>query len=495
GCMEPLGTITMYFPFLDDESREIMQRIMDKAYNYYDFVQRLNHKVLDEDSPDLVVYFAVHHSAMLLDMESIEAIGKKYSKLLIIHPNLFYARVHQGHAEDIEKVHEASDAIIASNPPEWLEAEARFLKFEVDLLHYPKVLYDTENLEILTKMIEESPKFEFYENIMYDCLREKASRDGDIKEVERCTELAIESAERVNDIVRFAYHLRTKSAYLQYSDRIEAKNVLLRARDLHKSLGIRAGIASALYQLSKLDAVRGEYNLAIERNLDVISIRESLGLPKAVYAIMLSTLHNVIGDFESGLEWARMAEKDFKHRPAVLPRAIMNQAWSLIELGETTEASMLIDTVREDVLKSGQEILLAWFSFTNGLLEMAEDDLESAAKSFQDALDIYREKGSLDNSMIFMHKLAQLDVARVKSSIGKKQIVLSLSWLDLLEEKALTEDLPGVLGRVHLLKAELAIARNDDVALRQSQEKVQAIGRESSMSYLLDALERLPIQV
>ncbi|MFW9846763.1 MAG: hypothetical protein ACFFD6_08450, partial [Candidatus Thorarchaeota archaeon] len=359
--MKPLGTITMYFPFLDDESKEIMKHIMDEAYNYYDFVQRLNQRALEYNSPDLVAYFAVHHSAMLLDMESIEALGRKYGHLLILHPNLFYASVFQGNIEDAAKVHEASDAIIASNPPDWLEAEARFLKFEVDLLTYPKTLFDTKNLETLTKMIETSPEFEFYENILYDCLRERASRDRDIVEVERCTELAIESAEKVDDIVHLAYHLRTKFAYLQYSDRIEAKNVLLRVRDLFKSLGIRTGIASALYHLSRLDAVRGEYNLSIERSMEVISIKESMGLPKAVYAIMLSTLHNMIGDFESGLEWARMAEKDFKHRPAVMPRAIMNQAWSLLELGRATDASVLIESVREDVLKSGQDILLAWF--------------------------------------------------------------------------------------------------------------------------------------
>jgi tetratricopeptide (TPR) repeat protein len=493
--MEAIGTITMYFPFLDDESREIMQNTMDEAYSYYDFVQRLNQRVLDLENPDLVVYFAIHHSAMLLDMDSIEAIGRKYNKLLILHPNLFYARVFQGHAEDIERVHEAADALLASNPPDWLEAEARFLKFEVDLLHYPKVIYDTENLEILTKMIENSPKFELYESIMYDCLREKASRVGDTEEVARCTELAIESAEKVNDIVRLAYHLRTKFAYLQYTDRVEAKNVLLEARDLHESLGIRAGIASSLYHLSRLDAVRGEYNLAIERNLEVVSIRESLGLPKAVYSVMLSTLHNVIGDFESGLEWARMAEKDFKHRPAVFPRAVMNQAWSLIQLGKKTEALMLINSIREDVLKSGQDILLGWFSFISGLLEVAEGELEIATKSFEDALDIYSEKGSLDNSLIFMHHLAKLDVTRACSSSAMDGSIVSLSWLDLLEEKAVTEDLPGVLGQVHILKAELAIARNDEAALRISQEKVRSLGKEPSMAFLIDALERLPIQV
>ncbi|MFW9912467.1 MAG: hypothetical protein ACFFEU_08340, partial [Candidatus Thorarchaeota archaeon] len=140
--MEPIGTITMYFPFLDDESREIMQNIMDEAYNYCDFVQRLNERVLSEGSPELVVYFAIHHSALLLDIDSIDSISKKHGTIPILRPNLFYASVHQGNYDAVEQVHASADAVLETNPPEWLAIEMRFLKYEADLLQYPTTLYD-----------------------------------------------------------------------------------------------------------------------------------------------------------------------------------------------------------------------------------------------------------------------------------------------------------------------------------------------------------------
>jgi hypothetical protein len=481
----------MYFPFLDQDTKKVMQKAMDEAYSYYDFVQRLNERVLAEESPDLLIYFAIHHSALLYDMDSIQLIAQQYGKISILRPNLFYASVHQGNLEDVAKVHEAADAILASNPPKWLAAEMRFLKFEVDLLQYPKILYDSSNLEILMEMIEKSPELEFYDNILYDCLGVKAMRDGDTEEVIRCTERSIESAEKCNDVVRLAYHLRTKARYLQKTNLVLAKYELLRARDIMDSLGNQAGIASMLYHLSRLEAIRGEYNLAIERNLEVIRIRELLDLPRGVYAIMLATLYNVTRNPRAGLEWARLAEIDFESDPAIKPRALLNQAWSFILMGERAQAMTLIDSVREEIMKSGLEFLLGWLSFVSGLLEWAEGDLASAAKSIEDALEIYEKKGSLDNALIFMHHLAQLDVILADTSSQKPLDDYALPWLSLLEEKSISDDLPGIFGQVHLLKARLAVALSDDDALRESINELRLLGKESSMEFLNIELEWL----
>ncbi|MFX1369224.1 MAG: hypothetical protein ACFFAY_11535 [Promethearchaeota archaeon] len=489
--MEPIGTITMYFPFLEGETTEILQDIMNNAYNYYDFVQRLNERVLSNGCPDSVIYFAIHHSALLLDIDSIDSIAKKYGKIPILRPNLFYASVHQGNSDDTVKVHESADAILSSNPPIWLAADMRCLKFEVDMLNYPQTLYDTENLDALMKIIQDTPGLKFYETTVYDCLREKAVKDGDTEEVIRCVERAIESAEEFDDVVRLAYHLRTKFAFLQYTDRVEARKLLIRARDIMESLGHKAGVASMLYFLSKLEAIRGEYNSAIDRNLEVISIREAMELPKGPYSLMLSTLHNVIRNPESGLEWARMAEVDFEHDPAVKPRAILNQAWALILMGKNTEALILIDSVRETIMKSGLEILLGWLSFVSGVYEMSSGDYESAARSIEDAIEVYEKKGSMDNLLIFHHHLAKIDVMLADISSNESSDGLALPWLALLEEKAVSEDLPGILGQVHLLKAELALALNDDDGLRLSIDKIRSLGKESSMEFLNDELDLL----
>jgi tetratricopeptide (TPR) repeat protein len=478
----------MYFPFLDQDTKSIMQKTMDEAHSYYDFVQRLNQRVLAEECPDLLIYFAIHHSALLLDMESINAIGKKYGKLQILRPNLYYASVHQGNAEDVAKVHASADAILESDPPDWLAIEMRFLKFEVDLLQYPKTIYDTSNLDALEKLIKRSPEFEFFENILYDCYREKASRDGDNEEIIRCTELAIERAEKFDDIVRLAYHLRVKSVYLRGTDVVQAKQALLKARDIMKSLGNIAGLTSTLIFLSRLDATRGQYNLAIERNLEAIRIREKMHLPTEPYALMLSTSYNAIGSPSFGMEWGRFAEADAESNPIVKNLAILNQAWSLILMGKLTQALTLIDSIREPILKSGMETVLAWFYFVTGVFEMAQGDLEAAAKNIEDAIELYEGKSQVQKSIICLHYLAQLDILRADLTSGEPFEEGVIPWLTLLEEKATSDDLPGILGQVYLLKARIAVAQSDEGTLRVLIEKIRTLGKDSSMAFLNDAL-------
>ena len=489
--LDPIGTITMYFPFLDDVSRELIQSLMDDAENYHEFVMRLNASVLKEEVPDLAIYFAIHHSALILDMASIEAIGKKYGKIPILRPNLFYARVHQGNLEDLVKVHESADQVLATGPPDWLAIEMRFLKFEADLLQYPKTLYDTSNLEELEGLIRRSPEFKFFENILYDCYREKAHRDGDFEEMIRCTKLSIRSAEEFNDLVRLAWYLRIKTDYLRGTKVLDARDSLMQAFDIMDSLGNMAGIASTLLYLARLDATRGEYNLAIERIMESIRIREAMDLPRGSQASLLSALYNVIGDPDAGLEWARFAEIDFDSNPIIKLRALFNQAWSLILLGRKTEAHVLTDSIREEVMKSGFESLLAWWYFITGVFEMVEGNLDSATSSIKDALAISEGKPAIEYGLIFLYYLAQIDVYRECVPSRARTEDGSLPWLTLLEEKARTDDLPGILGLAYLLKVRLAIASDDDEFLRDSIEKIRMLCRNFGLEFLDSSLQAI----
>ena len=49
--LKPIGTVTKYYPFLDDEVKNILDSIMVRAENYYDFVNLLGNIVLEEDVP------------------------------------------------------------------------------------------------------------------------------------------------------------------------------------------------------------------------------------------------------------------------------------------------------------------------------------------------------------------------------------------------------------------------------------------------------------
>ncbi|MFW9965139.1 MAG: hypothetical protein ACFFCX_16325, partial [Candidatus Sifarchaeia archaeon] len=208
-------------------------------------------------------------------------------------------------------------------------------------------------------------------------------------------------------------------------------------------------------------------------------------------AVLLSTLYNAIGHADEGLEWARYAEVDFDVYPGMKPRAIFNQAWALALLGRTTEAIALVDSIRADVMMSGLDPLLAWLSFVTGVLDMVEGNLTSAASNIKDALDLFEEKSSVEYGLIFLYYLAQIDVRRVSYDTDSRIRYESLPWLTLLEEKSKSDDLPGFLGLASLLKAKLAISRDDDDMLRSSVEIIRNLCNSNHLDFLDLTLDSL----
>jgi len=483
--MEPLGTITVYFPFIDEDTRNILETTMKKSYNYFDFVNTLTKMVLETECSDLVVYFAVHHAIQLLDVKSINAIGRKYSDRQNILPNMFFTTAFQGYSEDLENVRKAADAVLATNPDDWLSLEMRFMKFESETWQYPNVQHDSSNLDTILEMIKKESHFGFYEAIYYSNLSVCAHIDGDSEERIRCNDKAIEITRKFDDKIRLAYNLREKANIIESHDRSQAMDYLLEAGNLMDFLGSKEGYSQVYESISYLEAIRGEFDLALEHYLEVVSIRESLGLDTAWISLMVSTLYNATGEFESGLEWARMAEDQYKLLPKNKPRAVLNQAWSLIALKQLTEASLLVDTVRESIVKSGQETLLAWLNFVTGLIELEERNLISAASSIEEALKVYETREDLLMQIMFLYYLARIEV--VNSDMATEVF----PYLTLLEERAISEDLPGILGQALLLKSEIALLQNDDARLREIVQQLRPLTQEPRMAFLLPLFERL----
>ncbi|NHJ14957.1 MAG: hypothetical protein EAX95_14850 [Candidatus Thorarchaeota archaeon] len=485
--MEPIGTITQYFPFIDGETRSTLETTMTEASDYYDFVIRLGNLVIGRDSPIMVVYFAIHHAILALNYKLIDRIREKYGEHQVLGPNLFYASAYQGTVEDIEKVHELADAILETQPEEWLALEMHFMKFEADMRNYPTTMYQTSTLDRIREIIGSNPDFGFYEIILNDYLEIRAHADGDSQARINCINRGLRLAEKHDDRLRMAHLLIRKATIVKAYDRQESRELLEQAyRIVENSLGIPENYAYIVEQFGTLDAIRGEYDSAIKRCLQVVSIREGAGLDTGNASLFLSTLYNVVGEPESGYEWGCMAEAQFKSRPYLINRAILNQAWSLVLLNRLGEAQVLVDRSQESIMKSGDESQLAWLNFVTGVMEMKQGDFLLASTSFEEALKIYERQGwAYQIQLIFLHHLAGIEVY----SSSEKEAVSP--YLAILEEKALSEDLPGILGQVLLLKAHISMISNDESALREIIQKLQALCERDNLQFLRPYYDRL----
>ncbi len=478
--MEPIGTITQYFPFIEEETKVILERVMTEASDYYDFVQRLRGLVLETDSPVMVVYFAIHHSMIALDYSHIAKIGEKYGHHQILGPNLYATSVRLGIYEDVKKIHELANAMLATQPKDWIALEMYFMKFEADMKNYPKTMYETSTMNHIRELIDSDSRFGFYEIVLNDHLSIRAQIDGDTKERLRCIERGIKYAKKFDDKLRLAHLLVQKGNITMNFDRKTSRAALEEAYQLvETSLGIPGNYANIVYYLSILDAIKGEFDSAIEKCTKSVTIRERAGLEIGNAASFLSIFYNAIGEPESGLDWGRMAEDQFQRRPFLIFHAILFQIWSLILLGKLTEARVLIDSSREAILKSGNEDQLAWFHFVSGLLEIEDGDLSLALSSIEQGLKIYEQQGSaLLMENIFLHQLAKIEI--LSCTPGE---VVSPS-LAILEERSLSEDLPGFLAQALLLKADIALLNNDEALLRDIILQLQSLIEARNLQFL-----------
>jgi hypothetical protein len=235
-----------------------------------------------------------------------------------------------------------------------------------------------------------------------------------------------------------------------------------------------------------LNGIRGDYDTAIRLCLDAVTVRERAGISSANPSYFLSTFYNVIGEPESGLEWAQMAEDQLKSMPIVMNRARLNQVWSLVQLGRIAEAQLLLEDIREDVLHSGTESHLAWLHFVTGILEREQGDMDLAISSMEQGLKIYEQHGTaMIMELIFLH---QLSITEVLSCSGGEIFSPSLA---ILEERAISEDLPGILGQVLLLKGNIAIQNNDEVILQEILPQLRSIIEEENILFLKPYLEQI----
>ncbi len=486
--MEPIGTITMYFPFLDSDTNDLLLTIMENSSDYRDFVQTLVTTVCDTESNELTAFSATRHAVMLADFNCLQKIAEKYGNHILIRPNLFIASGVQGNHEDLIKAREAVDQVLENDLPKWLQLEMYITKLEAEVFAHPKSNFDDTTTSMVKEILAENEELNFYVSRFFHALSTLSQIEGDVDEAKRLISGAISNAEEHDNQNRLARLLRTKAKMLQSTDMKQSVELLLKSLEIMEKLGDSEGLGNTIFQLGKIEAIRGEYDQAIEHNLKIVSMRQKVGSNIGPYAITLSTLFNITRDSNASLEWARMAEENTP--PTHKPRAVLNQVWALLLQQKVTEALVILDGVRETVFNSGMESHLAAYYLVNGVLEMVEGELSNAAVSFEEALNIYERLEASMSINICTYHLAVIEVLASETMTSDSSGEVG-PWLTLLEERAVSEDLPGVLGQALLLKSRLFLFQNKENELKYTIHQLSALIEEHNLQFLQSSLDKL----
>ena len=470
---------------MDLATREILEDIIGKAKNYNEFVHLLSEKACSEQTTDLTAFFAIHHASNIFDTDCLEELADRFGRIPIAKPNLYMISALQGKHEDLQKAIDATETVIQLNPSGWLELEMLVIRLEAEMLGYPKFTSYDSTMDRIESFLDAEEDYDFYRSRIYDALALKTYRDGDIEETRNLTRNAISNAEKHNELYKLSRLYRSLAVYTQAENMIHSKEFLEKSLKLLEFMGDKEGLGYTLYQIGKIQAIRGEYDQAIENTLNVTRIFQNIGKTTEVFTITLSTLYNMIGEAQAGLEWAKMAEAESKH--VHKPRAVLNQVWALAVMGKLDDALEVLDDVRETILKSGMESHLAGLYLIEGIVENACGNLLEAQSSIQDALEIYEKRGALMTMHISLVHLARIEIESVAS--GKSSDIGP--WLELLEERARLENYPGLLGIALSLKALYNIHYGKSRIARDSIRELEDIVYNWKLHFLERSVKNL----
>ena len=451
---------------------------MENSYNFSNFVKLLVDEVCTKETTDLSIYFATLFSSFLYEKNHLDMIAKRFGKLAIIRPILFIENAYSGKSEDLEKAIEAANAVIDTSSSNLIRMEMLLHKLHAEMVGYPKFLnVDATLLEIET-MIDEHRELEFYKVQVYYLLRYKSDRDGDMDESMRLLSMATQTAEKLDDPYWKSRVYRQHAEHEEAYDLKKSAEYLQKSREILEHLGDTNGIIADLQEQCRIMAIRGEYDQAIESSHELVTLIQKHGRPVSVASLVLSTLYNVVGNPQAGLEWAKLAEIDLI--PIHKPRASLNKAWSLALMGEIDAAFEIINNNREKILKSGLESHLAGLYLINGIAESAIGNYSESLSSIQNALEIYEKRDTLMSVFISLAQLARINLEWAMSE-GTGELG---PWIDILEEKGRELDCHGIIAQALGLKVRWLIHQNQMKEAEDVMSSFQSLVTEYDLAYL-----------
>ncbi|MFW9975526.1 MAG: tetratricopeptide repeat protein [Candidatus Thorarchaeota archaeon] len=448
--MKPMGTITKYYPFMDGESKSILDAIMAESSNYYDFAQRLGHHVLENEVPINLAYIAVVQVWWCRLEEVKGLIRERYKNLPHIKPWGYpHASIESDQAQYHDTVARAVDEAIDTSIDDWIKTELHLLHA---FYHWPvhgDVPSLVEPLEKAKDLMKANPALVCFEPLVQHFEGVIKQREGDMKGAIQDFERGQKIAETYDDVLyKYVNMLGRAGVPLGFNVQ-EALALYEDLNGLTQDLEVPYFIYEVLNDSAIAFEAAGEYDLAIacyHENVKADS-QEFVSSP------MLLRIYCTLGKGELALEWADRS----LNCPGNLRYSILysRKAWALALLGRLEEAEHNLDLARSLVMKSGSERELGYYYLASGTIEFKSGDFPSAIDLFKQVLEISERTLNPIIRNLALLGLAGVEIAVASKSKAGTHDVTPGEWLSQLERYAVECDLPGIRMQAALLKSEL----------------------------------------
>jgi len=451
--VEPMGTITKYYPFIDEESKSILDSLMDESNSYYDFIERLCDEVLENEVPLNLAYVAAVQAWWCRMSGTLQLIGEKYNDVPWIKPWLHI--VDSGERDQAlahDTVIRQIDFALELPVDDWIEIDLHILHA---FFHHPfgEVPSLYEPLEKVKGLINDSPHLDCYEPITYAFEAIAKAREGEIMEALEGLQKGKTLAKSHDDELYLYMNMLQEGILLSYINVKEAAVVFEDLYELVENLQVPAFFTEILNDSSILYETMGEFDLTISCHHEMMKILDGddRRISDTTF-IILGRTYATLGDGEKSLEWINKGiEDDGQYESAMM---LLNKAWALALVNKIEESEETLETAYPLVIKSGWERHLGNYYHISGVIEARKGNYLSALNLVEKAWVIADNKPLGTNQNRALLELARVENLISAQSKDDTKVVAPGKWFATLEKYACDHDLPGIKMYAALLKSE-----------------------------------------
>ncbi|MFX1368478.1 MAG: tetratricopeptide repeat protein [Promethearchaeota archaeon] len=494
--MKPLGTITNCFPFLEDEISSELESLMGEALNYADFLDRVVKHILENESPPMMVFYAISQLHEKEWSKYLESVLERYQNHRLLQPFIMMDKLSLDEATTTD-VLESANLVLRTASNLWIQFEMHYLRFLCASTYSLGSALEEEALDRLQSLIDSEPKMEFLQPRV---VIEKASRlllAGKVSDAIRLNELGIAQAQSFDDIYLLSYAYARQAYCLRHFDSAKALEMLDRVKEIWNTLGFDAeehwGYCNIRHSVHN---PRGEFDLSLQYLQRAIKIREAHRTHTSLRALPLNMtyVYAELEDGENALEWAKMAMANpqfMSGEPGNMALALIRLARAFALLGDIEQAEKYLEKSETESLKVGIDRNIAENYIVTGHIERAKGELESAMFHFERGLEIAEQVNHQNRINSCLIGLVKTEIDLLEVDETSALLNTSGPWMRLLQSEVERKELPGIRGVLLLLKAELRLKQGRMEEAGSLLEDIRSLAENPGLGYLGRKAEKL----
>jgi tetratricopeptide (TPR) repeat protein len=447
--VEPIGTITNFFPFLEEETQQALKSMMDKALDYNDFVVHLGNKVAKEDVSLELARMAAIHIYLARDRYLQDKLRNKYIKIPEI---LVWTYPLLGVSDDAlfgNELRALLKKAIERDLPNWLLIHLYFL-IERDLSKTPYAM--SEVLKKVESIFNRDQNLACFEFILYHLKSGFYGLEGEAVRAILALQKGLEMARDVNDVFRIMAFVGTLCFLLKDHDIEKAWDHAEEFNNLSQTLGLLRYQTVARHYMGHVYLIRGEYDMAIECNYAAWELFYSDTGPSQSSCAVMSNLHSLNGDGKEALHWANESFRISEGKGDI----VMHQAkaYALVLLDRLDDAEVHLNTMHQLSIESASEMDQARYLLMRGIHNIKDGAPQDAIMNIEQALSIHESLNSQAAINMDLLALTEIEIQLVEESSSEDS---SGPWMVRLESHARKKGYPGIQMQAALLRAEFFV--------------------------------------